>query len=71
MAVSGVQVDNGVWGLMKVGGLSERQLARRIERRVANSQRRKRVLIFVVCAVILIFGLALLAVLVKTWFISF
>jgi len=44
-------------------------LARHIERRVANSQRRAKALNYVLCAVVLILGIALLVSIIARWFI--
>lgn len=51
--------------------LDETQMARRIERKVANSQRRSRVLNFILCGVVLILGIIMIISIVFHWFVIF
>ncbi len=48
--------------------LDEKQLARRVERRVANSQRKVRVMNYILCAVVLVLGIAVLFSIISHWF---
>ncbi len=70
----GVQIDVRVWaieqkGVTPLGYLDETQMAKRIERRIANDQRRSRALNIVLCAVVLILGIAVIVAIVARWFI--
>jgi hypothetical protein len=44
-------------------------MAKRIERRIANGQRRSRALSIVLCAALLILGIAVIVAIVARWFI--
>lgn len=70
----GIQTDGRVWavgqkGVRCLGYLDETQMAKRIERRIANGQRRSRALSIVLCAVVLILGIAVIVAIVARWFI--
>jgi hypothetical protein len=51
--------------------LDENQLAKRIERKAAGSRRRSSALNFVLCAALLILGIALILLIMTRWFIVF
>jgi hypothetical protein len=51
--------------------LDENQLAKRIERNLASRRRKSSVLNFVLCAVVLILGIALIVSIMARWFIIF
>jgi hypothetical protein len=70
----GIQTDGRVWaieqkGVRGLGYLDETQMAKRIERRIANGQRRSRALSIVLCAALLILGIAVIVAIVARWFI--
>jgi hypothetical protein len=46
-------------------------MAKRIERKIANSQRRSRVLNFFLCGVVLILGIIMILAIVLRWFVIF
>jgi hypothetical protein len=51
--------------------LDEEQLARRIERRLKNSQRSGKLLNLILCAVVLVLGIAILLAMIRSWFTAF
>ncbi len=57
--------------MIRLNYLDEDQLTRRIERRLKNSQRSGKLLNLILCAVVLVLGIAILLVMIRSWFTAF
>lgn len=57
--------------MIRLNYLDEDQLTRRTERRLKNSQRSGKLLNLILCAVVLVLGIAVLLAMIRSWFTAF